>query len=119
MYLQDAYLNSFKESTPSAGHESEKHVSVAASKTYYLISPGFRYFCVLYSTKLQQNIYFVKFLLNLLILISSRGGSRTPIGTKIGFFVTISNESQPPIVVTKNLILDATDVLDPTLSKIR
>ena len=52
--------------------------------------------------------------------MSSRGRSRTPVGTKTDFFVTIANDSQPLIVVTKNFIQDATDILDPgSLSKLQ
>ena len=56
-------------------------------------------------------------LFNLLILLSSRGRSRTPLGTKIDFFVTTANYSEPLTVVTKNFILRAADVLDPPLSR--
>ena len=56
-------------------------------------------------------------LFNLLILLSSRGRSRTPLGIKIDFFVTTANYSEPLTVVTKNFILRAADVLDPPLSR--
>ena len=51
-------------------------------------------------------------LLNLLISISSRGGSRTPLRINIDFFVTTANDLQRLTDVVKNFILDATDVLD-------
>ena len=37
---------------------------------------------------------------------------RTLLGTKIGFFVTTTYDSQPLKVVRKNFILEAEDVLD-------
>ena len=48
------------------------------------------------------------------ILISSRGGSRTSAGTKIQVLVTTANDSQPLTVVTKNFILE----LQPTRNEI-
>ena len=48
------------------------------------------------------------------ILISSRGGSRTSAGTKIKVLVTTANDSQPLTVVTKNFILE----LQPTRNEI-
>ena len=64
--------------------------------------------------KFQQNIYLVRFCLwNLLILISHRGESRTPKATKMEIFVATINDSQPLTAVTKNVVLDATCVLDP------
>ena len=55
----------------------------------------------------------------MLISISSRGGSGTHVGTNIDLFVTTANDSQPLTAVTKNFILDATDVLDPPLSRLQ
>ena len=55
----------------------------------------------------------------MLISISSRGRSRTPVETKIDFFVTTANGFQPLTVATKNFILDATDVLNPILSRLQ
>ena len=56
-------------------------------------------FLFLYSVKLQQNNYLLKFcstliwcLFNLQISISSRGGYGTPVGTKIDFFVTTATQ---------------------------
>ena len=56
---------------------------------------------------------------NLLILISSRGRSRAPLGTKIDFFVTTSSDSPSLTVVTKNFILEPADVLDPPLLRLQ
>ena len=47
-----------------------------------------------------------------LILISSKGGSRKPIGTKI-------NHYQPLTVVSKISVLNTTDVLDPPLQRLQ
>ena len=55
---------------------------------------------------------------NLLILISCGGGSRTPFGTKIDFFVITVDDSLLLTEFTKNFILEATDVPDPPLSKL-
>ena len=40
--------------------------------------------------------------------------SRIPKATKKEIFLSTINDSQPLIVVTKNLVLDATGVLDPS-----
>ena len=49
----------------------------------------------------------------------SRDRSRTPLGTKVNFFVITTNDSQPLTVVTKNFILEAADVLDLPLSRLQ
>ena len=67
--------------------------------------------------KLQVNIYLVRFSsTDMALSISSRCVSRTLLGTKIDYFVTTANDSQPLTVVPKNFILDATDALDLSLS---
>ena len=47
--------------------------------------------------------------------MSSRGRSRTLQELRLTFFVTTANGSQLLTVITKNFILDVTDVLDPCL----
>ena len=51
-------------------------------------------------------------LLNLLILISHRGESRTPKAPKMEIFVSTTKDSQPLTIVIKNFVLDATGLLD-------
>ena len=69
--------------------------------------------------RVQVQVGFIKCVLrcffNLLISISSRGGSKTPVGTTIDFFVTTANDSQLRTIVTKSFILDATYFLDTPL----
>ena len=50
--------------------------------------------------------------LDLLVLISHRGESRTPKATKMEIFVSTINESRALTVVTKNFVLDPVCVLD-------
>ena len=52
-------------------------------------------------------------LLNLSILISHRGKSRTPRATKMEIFVSTTNDSHPLTAVIKNFVLHATGVLGP------
>ena len=47
------------------------------------------------------------------ILISRRGKSRTSKATKMEIFVSTTNDPQSFTVGIKNLVLDATGVLDP------
>ena len=60
--------------------------------------------------KFQQKVCLVIILVSVNLLI--RGGFKTPKVTKIEIFVSTINDSQSSTVVTKNFVLDATNVLD-------
>ena len=58
-------------------------------------------------------------LFNLLVLISSTGGSRIPLRTKIDFSVATTNDSLPLTAVTKNFNIEAADVLDYSMTGLK
>ena len=98
---------------------------MAASENFYLFSTGPSIFVLNIYLSCKEIFSLVKFssrnrcFFNFLISVSRRGGSRTPVETKIEFFVTTTNESKALTVITKNFILDATVVLDPPLSRLQ
>ena len=51
--------------------------------------------------------------------MSSKGRSRILQELRLTFFATTANDSQLLTIITKNFILDATDVLDPPLSRLQ
>ena len=50
-----------------------------------------------------------------MIIVVSRGGSRTAATSKMERFVIIINDFQPLTIITKRSILDVAAVLDPPL----
>ena len=50
-----------------------------------------------------------------MIIVVSRGGSRTAATSKMERFVIIINDFQPLTIITKRSILDVAAVLDPLL----
>ena len=75
-------------------------------------------FHFLYSTKLQQNIYLVKFYFNDIVLLFNL--LTTIVLNKLRLtFKAKGNNSHPLKVVTKNFIIDATDIVYLSLSRLQ